>query len=139
MNCARKKIIFDASSLIPVCLHPNREPAAIFKYALLNHELFGSTETLKELIEVLSRAKFETWQPLAQRLEWIRLYNSAITFIEITHTVNDCRDIKDNKFLDLALSAGADIIISSDVHLWELHPYRGVAIMKLQEFKTMFM
>jgi uncharacterized protein len=59
MNFARKKIIFDTSSLIPACFYPHREPAAIFQYALLNHDLFGSIETLKELIEVLSRAKFE--------------------------------------------------------------------------------
>jgi predicted nucleic acid-binding protein len=42
--------------------------------------------------------------------------------------VADCRDPKDDKFLSLALAAGADCIVSSDADLLALHPYRGIAI-----------
>ena len=132
------KIVFDTSSLLPVCLYPNREPAQIFKRAVVEHTLFSSPETLRELQIVLSRPKFETWQPLVQRLAWAKLYQLAVTMIEPTERIMDCRDIKDNKFLELAIAANADLIISSDIHLLELHPYRNIEILKLSAFSAKY-
>lgn len=43
--------------------------------------------------------------------------------------VTDCRDKKDNIYLELAASVGADFIISSDSDLLELDPWRGVRIL----------
>jgi putative PIN family toxin of toxin-antitoxin system len=80
---------------------------------------------------VLSRPKFEAWRPLGQRLAWARLYQSAATWVEVTEKAQDCRDEKDNKFLELALAAQADILVSSDVHLLELNPYRGIEVIGL--------
>jgi predicted nucleic acid-binding protein len=30
------------------------------------------------------------------------------------------------------------VIVSSDVHLLELHPYRGIEILRLQDFKVKY-
>lgn len=138
MNSARKRIVFDTSSLIPVCLHPDREPARSFRQAILYHDVFSSQETFKELVAVLSRPKFEAWRPLGQRLAWARLYQMAVTLVEITEKVQDCRDEKDNKFLELALAAKADILVSSDIHLLELHPYRDIEIIGLPELASRY-
>jgi putative PIN family toxin of toxin-antitoxin system len=135
MNSARKRIVFDTSALIPVCLHPDREPARVFRHAVLVHEIFSSPEAIKELIAVLSRAKFDAWRPLAQRLAWVGLYQSAATVIAPGEQVADCRDDKDNKFLALALAAKADFIVSSDIHLLEMNPYRGIEIISLRQCK----
>ena len=43
--------------------------------------------------------------------------------------VTDCRDAKDNKYLELALAAGAETIVSGDFDLLVLHPWRGVRIL----------
>ncbi len=128
MNSVRKRVVFDTSSLVPVCLHPDREPARIFRQTILSHDVFSSTDALRELVVVLARPKFDAWRPLAQRLAWARLYQAAVELIEVTERVRDCRDASDNKFLELALAAKADILVSSDGHLLELHPYRGVEI-----------
>lgn len=136
MNSVRKRIVFDTSSLIPVCLHPEREPAQIFRQAILCHDVFTSHEALVELLAVLSRPKFDAWRLLGQRLAWATLYQSAVTLIEVTERVQDCRDAKDNKFLELALAAKADILVSSDIHLLELNPYRAIEIIGLQELKV---
>ncbi len=138
MNSARKRIVFDTSSLIPVCLHPDRAPARIFRQAILQHDVFTSEEAFRELVAVLSRPKFEAWRPLGQRLAWARLYQSAVTLVEVTEKVQDCRDEKDNKFLELALAAKADILVSSDVHLLELHPFRRVEIIGLAELGSRY-
>jgi putative PIN family toxin of toxin-antitoxin system len=133
MISVRKRIVFDTSSLVPICLHPDREPARVFRQAILHHEVFSSSEALRELVVVLARPKFDAWQPLGQRLAWAKLYQAASELIEVTERVRDCRDESDNKFLELALAAKADILVSSDAPLLELHPYRGIEIVGFAE------
>ena len=52
--------------------------------------------------------------------------------------VTDCRDPKDNKYLELALEAGADTIVSSDGDLLVLHPWRGIDIVSPSDFVAAF-
>jgi len=135
MSYARKRVVFDTSSLIPACLNPDREPAKIFRSAVLAHDVFCSAGTFNELVIVLAREKFNAWRPLEQRLMWARLLRESMIFIEVTTPVTECRDPKDDKFLELAVSAKADVLVSSDVHLLEMHPFRGVQILQLADFK----
>ena len=46
----------------------------------------------------------------------------------------DCRDPKDNKYLELALAAQAEFIVSSDNDLLILDPWRGIRIMTPAEY-----
>ena len=54
----------------------------------------------------------------------------------MTKTVADCRDAKDDKYLELAFAAGAGVIVSSDADLLVLHPWRGVRILRPAEYLT---
>jgi uncharacterized protein len=134
MSSVRKRIVFDTSSLIPACLYPEREPAQIFRRALLEHDVFASTETFNELATVLTRNKFNAWRPLEQRLMWVRLFRDAVAIVEPENVITECRDPKDNKFLEVAVAVEAEILISSDVHLLEMDPFRGIQIMQLAAF-----
>jgi uncharacterized protein len=138
MNYARKKLVFDTSSLIPICLHPHREPAQLFKRAIFNHDVFASNETIAELTEVLARPKFDAWRSTNQRVAWGLFYQSIVLIADSIVKIDDCRDAKDNKFLELAVSVNADIIISSDIHLLELNPYKNIEILKLKDFGERF-
>ena len=44
------------------------------------------------------------------------------------------RDLSDNKFLEAALEAKADFIITGDHHLLELREFRGVKILSPSDF-----
>lgn len=136
MGFAPKRVVFDTSSLIPACLNPDREPAQIFRRALQEHDVFTSAEAFNELASVLSRDKFNAWRPLEHRMMWVRLFREAVIFVEADTVVTECRDPKDNKFLELAFSAKADVLVASDIHLLELHPFRGVEILQLTDFKN---
>jgi predicted nucleic acid-binding protein len=58
--------------------------------------------------------------------------------IETTETVRECRDSKDDKYLALAASGGAQIIVSGDVrHLLSMHPWRGIPIISPADFLAM--
>ncbi len=45
-----------------------------------------------------------------------------------------CRDPDDDKFLELALSGDADVIVSGDDDLLVLHPFRGIPILSCDAF-----
>jgi predicted nucleic acid-binding protein len=42
-------------------------------------------------------------------------------------------DPDDNKIIECAVAAGADVIVSGDKHLLRLGQYRGIRIMKLRQ------
>lgn len=54
--------------------------------------------------------------------------------VEVTHAVQCCRVRKDDKFLEVAINGGADVLISGDGDLLELNPFRGIPILSPQEF-----
>ena len=56
------------------------------------------------------------------------------TLLEITESVQECRDRKDDKILELAFNGSADYIITGDRDLLVLHPFRGVSIITADEF-----
>jgi len=137
MNSARKRIVFDTSVLVAVCLYPDREPAQVFRLAILACDVFVSPDTWRELLGVLSREKFNAWQPLETRMAWAKLFQASAIFVSPTTRVDACKDPKDNPFLALAVAAHADVLLSSDNHLLELHPFRGIDILSLAQWKRL--
>jgi predicted nucleic acid-binding protein len=51
-----------------------------------------------------------------------------------TQKISACRDPKDNKFLEAALSSQADCIVSGDADLLDLTPFEGISILRPAEF-----
>ena len=54
-----------------------------------------------------------------------------------TETITDCRDPKDNKYLELAVGVTAACLISGDADLLILGPYRGIQIVTPRQFVDM--
>jgi len=51
-------------------------------------------------------------------------------------TVSDATDFEDNRVLELALAADADLIVSEDTDLTSLSPWRGIPILRPREFAS---
>jgi len=49
-------------------------------------------------------------------------------------TVHDCGDHEDNLVLDLAAEVGALLIVSEDIDLTAMSPWRGVPVLRAREF-----
>ncbi|WP_408733647.1 putative toxin-antitoxin system toxin component, PIN family [Mucilaginibacter sp.] len=58
--------------------------------------------------------------------------------IEPVEKFSDCRDPKDNKFLELAVTAGASCIVSGDQDLLILHPFNNIPILPPADFLKLF-
>jgi predicted nucleic acid-binding protein len=56
--------------------------------------------------------------------------------VEVTERLAECRDPKDDKFLELAVNGKATCIVSGDDDLLVLNAFRGVAILTPQEFTS---
>jgi len=65
-----------------------------------------------------------------QRDHVLGLIRDAAVRFEPTVRVTDCRDVKDNKYLELALAASATVVVASDQDLLVLHPWRSVRIIR---------
>jgi uncharacterized protein len=132
-----KYIVVDTSVLISALLKPNSIPAQALERARTHFKLAVSTETLTELTKVLSRDYLARYRTVDERETFLVLYSELAEIIAITEHVTDCRDPKDNKFLDLALAANACILVSSDSDLLVLHPYRNIDIVTPSMFLQM--
>jgi predicted nucleic acid-binding protein len=58
--------------------------------------------------------------------------------VDPVESVSDCRDAKDNKYLELALAAGASAIITGDGDLLALDPWRGIRIVTPADYTRRF-
>jgi uncharacterized protein len=132
-----KYIVVDTSVLISALLKPHSVPAQALEVARTHFKIAVSTETLTELTKVLSRDYLTRYRTVDERETFLVLYSELAEIIAITEHVTDCRDPKDNKFLDLALAANARILVSSDSDLLVLHPYRNIDIVTPSMFLQM--
>ena len=93
-----------------------------------------SRETFRELAEVLNRKKFKKY--IASETRQIFLKSLQKISIEVfpNESIKASRDIKDNMFLECAVSGHADYIVSGDIHLLELKQFQGIKILSFAEF-----
>lgn len=62
------------------------------------------------------------------------LIDSITASTSLSDLLEFCRDPKDNKYLELALSGQADCIITSDRDLLSLNPFKNISIISPSEF-----
>jgi hypothetical protein len=127
-------IIFDASALVSAALKADSIP----ERALLRAEevdVFALSAAVDgEIAGVLNRPRFARAIPLARRERVLEILRHAAVWFEPTVRVTDRRDPKDNKYLELALAAGAETIVSGDDDLLVLDPWRGVRIVRPADY-----
>jgi putative PIN family toxin of toxin-antitoxin system len=96
-----------------------------------------SPSVVAEIHDVLARPKFVHVLSTEDRAVVLGLLMDAAVWVRPTVPISDCRDAKDNQYLELALAASADVIISSDNDLLVLDPWRGIRIMRPADYLAM--
>ena len=95
-----------------------------------------TTDILVEIIDVLGRQKFRVKyhiepDDVSALIHLIRLRGELVI---PDQKVRACRDPKDDKFLEAALAAGADCIVSGDADLLDMGSFEGIPILRPAEF-----
>jgi hypothetical protein len=127
-------IIFDASALVSAALKADSVPERALLHAQEVDVFALSAEVDAEIAGVLGRPKFVLAIPLARRERVLVILRRTAVWFEPAVRVTDCRDPKDDKYLELALAAGAETIVSSDDDLLVLNPWRGVRILRPSDY-----
>lgn len=103
------------------------------------YKLAISEEILAEIVDVMSRTKIRKLAGLDQ--QQIRLLGSLLIEKAIKtkprERIKACRDPDDDKFLECALSARADYLVSGDKDLLDLGRFRGIEIINLRAFRDL--
>lgn len=128
------RYVFDTNVIVSALLSENGKPAQVFRYALTYGEVLLSRDALRELNEVLGRKKFDRFITSERRKEFLETLVKLTVLVEIIESVTECRDSKDDKFLELALNGEAKYIISGDKDLLVLHPFRDINIITVEDF-----
>lgn len=126
--------VLDTNVLISRLLVPKGVAGQAVDHALARGILLVSEGTLGELVEVMSRPKFDPYVSRPDRRQFVELLGGVARIVPITRKLRACRDPKDDKFLDVAVSGGARAIVTGDRALLELDPFHGVRIVRPADF-----
>ena len=126
--------MFDATTLVSATFRRGGVPAQAVRRALRSDRVAVSEEVLAELLDVLDRPRLARFINPELRAELLGHLDSLGAFFAPAGRVADCRDAKDNKYLELALASGAWAIVSGDADLLVLHPWRGVRVLRPAEY-----
>lgn len=128
------RFVLDTNTLVSAALFARSTPSQAFDAALNRGELLTSESCLAELNQVLQRPKFARYLTPFEADLFINQYGLKATVVDVDSVITDCRDAKDNKFLELAIDGIATCIITGDQDLLVLHPYLTVSIVTPSDF-----
>jgi putative PIN family toxin of toxin-antitoxin system len=122
------RLVVDTNVFVSAALIQASWPAILVQWVEVFGGLLKTRATEQELFDVLARPRLlEKVGPLhAIRL---RSLFATAELVTITESVAECRDPKDDKFLELAVNGKADVIVSGDLDLLTLGSCRGIPIM----------
>ena len=128
------RVVFDTNVLVSALLFEHSIPAQAMFATIEAGEFLLSEELVNEVNEILQRKKFECYVSAEQREEFLIALVQSSELIEITETIAVCRDPKDNYLLELAVSGGAQVIVTGDSDLLILNPFQEIKIVTPRDY-----
>ena len=102
--------------------------------ALDHGKILLSFPALVELNAVLGRKEFRKYFDEDDARHFLAGLVRVAKWVEISAKITACRDPKDDKFLELAVSGQATHLITGDKDLLALNPFHGVRILTPADF-----
>jgi uncharacterized protein len=128
------RAVVDTNILVSQLILPESLPARVLAQIEMRSTLLFSESTMYELADVLSRKKFDRYVSREDRKGFIQRLGRIAEFVPIIQSVRECRDPKDDKFLEVALNGRADVIVTGDADLLGMNPWWGVVILPPPDF-----
>lgn len=122
-------IVIDTNVLISAGLLPRSKTAEVLALAVEHFVIAQNRHTWHELETRIARPKFDRYFGESGRLRHLVKIAQSMEHFEVSAEVSVSRDPSDDKFIALAIDAGARILISGDPDLKEVRVHRGVEIL----------
>lgn len=131
---AGKRFVVDTNTIISGILLPHSVPGRLLGHLTEHATLIFSPATRDELLDVVSREKFDRYvaADVRERATTILVRDGEIVFPKRFFHV--CRDPRDDKFLDAAHAGKADFLISGDHDLIVLREFEGIPILTARRY-----
>jgi putative PIN family toxin of toxin-antitoxin system len=130
----KPRFVFDANVIVSAFLLKTSQPRLALETAKNQGIIILSETVIDELSNVLSRSKFDRYLAKSIRQELLETLVEASLLVQPSESINECRDPKDNKYLELAISGHAESLITGDEDLLVLNPFKNIKIITVLEF-----
>lgn len=126
------RVVFDTNIFISALVVPSGSAGlAIERVVNEQDHLFVSRPILSELERVLAEKFRRDPEKIAQSTE---ILTSLATIVSPSITINALADEPDNRVLECAVAARADVIVTGDKAMLALKAFRGVRIFSLRQY-----
>ncbi|MBU2099668.1 putative toxin-antitoxin system toxin component, PIN family [Candidatus Micrarchaeota archaeon] len=129
------KVVLDTNIVVSALIAKQGSPAGIFE-KLLEGKItcYSCKEIIEELIEVFGRKEITKRTDAKARHFVIENYLKNSVKIQKKSEIKLSEHESDNKFIETAVDAEADYIVSGDQHLLKLKKFMHIKILKPKEF-----
>lgn len=126
----------DTVVVLRALMNPTGTWARVFFELRSKYELVVSPDTVRELTGVVRRPELSDRLPPVESLVWRDMVEilADATMVEPDFSLDICRDPKDNKFFECAVTASADYIVSEDRDILDVGEYAGIRTVTAAEF-----
>src|SRR5260221_4633604 len=133
-----KLFVFDTNAFVSAALLSGSVNDIALDKAFKTGKVIVSDSTFAEFTEVLFRKKFDKYFNDERRLQVIQKLERDTLLLNVNMIITACRDPKDNKFLELALTADASCIVTGDQDLLILNPFNNIPIVSAADFLKLY-
>ncbi len=129
-----KKIILDTNLWVSFLI--SKDFSFLDSYILNGRiQIVFSAELYSEFITVTERPKFKKYFSKSDIRHLTKIINKHGLLVNVTTSVNKCRDFKDNFILNLAIDSNADYVVTGDNDLLELESIGKTKIVTISGLK----
>ena len=131
------RAVVDTNILVRAVIKPQGSVGPVLhRLRRRDYTLLQSRATLDEIVEVLHRPRIRTKYQLSDGVlrATIRLIVVRSELVHPDVQIAICRDPKDDKFLEVAVTGQADVIVSGDEDLLTLTPFANIPILSPARF-----
>jgi putative PIN family toxin of toxin-antitoxin system len=131
-------VVIDTNVLISAGLLAQSKTAQVLALAVEHFVIAQNEQTWRELETRIAWTKFDRYFGDTGRLEHLVKIAQSTEFFKVSASVSVSRDATDDKFIPLAMDAGASILISGDPDLLEVRTHQGIEILSPALFFNRF-
>jgi putative PIN family toxin of toxin-antitoxin system len=129
-------VVFDTNVYVSAFILPGSQGEQAFLLARRGLvELYSSVPILTETARIL-RNKFS--QPEKDVTAALKMISRASQIVRPSRKVAIVADTADNRILECAVTASADVVVTGDYHLLVLKQFEDIPIVRLSDFLRIF-